>query len=160
MDRETVHVGKTNTAILRGDDDLAQWTDEELMRGQRKGRNGRWTGRKPKVVPYAVHEELTRRRLSKAYELLRDNLVTAVEVLIDIATDKDAPPAVQLRAAEIVMERVMPKQPVQIELRRSKFDEFMDKVVFTYDEGDAVPQHERANNIIDVTPQLQERSEH
>lgn len=64
-----ITLGKTNQAILNGTEDVRLWSDEELLRGQRKAKNGRWTGRPPKVVPLKIHEELTRRRLSEACDL-------------------------------------------------------------------------------------------
>src|SRR5688500_3570828 len=70
MDREVIHVGKSNTAILRGEADLSSWSEEELIRGQKRSASGRWQGRPPKVVPKALHDELVKRKMSKAYELL------------------------------------------------------------------------------------------
>ncbi|HVX19210.1 MAG TPA: hypothetical protein VHA73_14360 [Acidimicrobiales bacterium] len=123
MKSNKVSVGKTNLAILNGTEDLSVWSEEELLRGQRRDRNGRWAGRPPKVVPLRVHEELTRRRLDKAYELLRDNLVAAVEVLGEVVQDKKAAPKDRLRAAELIMERVMGKAPMKVEVGvKTKFD--------------------------------------
>lgn len=114
--RRAAYVGKTNAAILAGEADLSEWSEEELLRGQRRDKNGGWVGRPPKVVPMAVHNELVRRKMSRAHELLRDNLVAATEVLVDLATDPEVESAVRLKAATTIMERVLGKTPERVEL--------------------------------------------
>lgn len=114
---KSISLGKTNAAILNGDEDVSLWTDEELLRGQRKGKNGRWTGRKPKVVPTAVHHELTRRRMGQAYELMREDLVAAVQVLGSIVKDTEASNRDRLRAAELIMDRVLGKATERVEVK-------------------------------------------
>lgn len=115
-DRTPVYVGKANTAIPNGTEDLSLWSEEELLRGQRRGKNGKWVGVKPKVVPTAVHQELVQRRMMNAHTLLGENLVRAVEVLVAIATDKRADDAVRVKAANIILERVMGKVPERVHL--------------------------------------------
>jgi hypothetical protein len=115
-ERAVVRIGTMNTKLLTGQEDLSAWSDEELQRGQRKDRNGRWQGRKPRVVPKAVHDELVKRTLSKAQDLFRDNLVTAVEVLTDIVTDDSVEPKDKLRAIAMITDRVMGKAPERVEL--------------------------------------------
>lgn len=112
-----IYVGATNRAILEGSEDVSLWDEEELLRGQKRSSNGKWQGRPPKVVPLRIHEELTRRRLSKAYELLRENLVGAVEVLGQIVQDTDAEHKDRIKAAELIMERVMGKAPARVDVR-------------------------------------------
>lgn len=111
-----VRVGNTNTAILRGDMDLSVWSEEELIRGQRRAKDGRWTGRPPAVVPKAIHDELVKRRMSKAGEMLRDSLVDAVELLRQVILDDDAQYSDRIKAAQLVMERVMGKSPERVEI--------------------------------------------
>src|SRR4051812_24167145 len=102
MSRNAVYIGKTNRANLAGDEDVSLWTDEELLRGQRRGRNGKWQGRSPKVVPMRVYDELVRRRLSEAAELLRENLVEATKVLISLAVDPNVDANVRLKATQLI----------------------------------------------------------
>ncbi len=61
-----------------------------MHRGQRQSKRGNFTGPPPTLVAQAVHTERHRRTLSKAHELITENVVTAVEILIDIATDVTA----------------------------------------------------------------------
>lgn len=105
-----VRVGKTNLALLRGDEDVRQWDDEELERGRRRDKNGAWSGRPPAIVPKVIHDELVRRKLSKGYELLADNIAAAVQVLADVATDETVDPGVRVKAASAILDRAMPRQ--------------------------------------------------
>jgi hypothetical protein len=111
-----IGVGKTNLAIYNGQVDLTEWSEEELVRGQRRSKRGTWEGRPPKVVPKAVHDELVRRKLSQAYELMRDNVVKATGVLIEIATDKEVDAAVRLKAVDMIQNRVMGRAPERVAL--------------------------------------------
>ena len=115
-DRPAVYPGRATMAILEGSEDLSLWDEEELLRGQRRGKNGTWSGRPPKVVPKAIHDELVRRKMSKAHDLLRDNLVAAVEVLVGIAKDKRAQNSDRLKAASLIMDRVLGKVPDHVVL--------------------------------------------
>ena len=118
--RNKVRVGKTNSAILSGQADLSTWSDEELMRGQKRSKNGNWTGRPPVVVPTLLHQELVRRKMSKAHDLLRDNLVAATEVLIELATDADVESATRLKAATTILDRVLGKAPETVNVELTK----------------------------------------
>lgn len=114
-ERAYVQLGKTNTRIMSGQEDLSLWSDEELKRGQRKDRNGGWRGVPPKVVPKALHDELVRRTMQKAHELLRDNLETAVSVLTELVDDPTVEAKDRLRAVGMIMDRVMGKEPIKME---------------------------------------------
>ena len=102
---------------------------------QRRAKNGRWTGRPPKVVPLRLHEELTRRRLSEAYDLLREDLVAAVQVLGQVVRDEAAPPKDRIKAAELIMDRVMGKAPIKVDVQPvTRFEEFGEAVVVWQDD--------------------------
>ena len=116
MQSNKITLGKTNLATLSGDEDITAWSEEELIRGQRRDRNGRWSGRPPKVVPKAVHDELVRRKLSEAHDLLRDNLVGATKVLVEIAADETTEATVRLKAVGMIMDRVLGRPAERIDL--------------------------------------------
>lgn len=124
-DRPAIYPGRATMAILEGTEDLSLWTEEELLRGQRKAKNGRWVGPRPKVVPTAVHQELVQRRMLNAHTLLGENLVKAVQVLVDIATDKRADAAVRVKAANTIIERVLGKVPERVHLAPDEKPAFM-----------------------------------
>jgi len=114
-ERALIRVGARNTAILIGEDDLSDWDEEELRRGQRRDKNGRFQGQPPKVVPKAIHDELVRRTLAKAEELMRENLYTAIEALVEIITGQDTEDRDKLKAIDMIMNRVMGKTPDRIQ---------------------------------------------
>lgn len=115
-ERASIRIGKTNTRIMTGVEDLSEWDEEELRRGQRRNKNGRFVGRAPRVVPKAVHDELVRRTLSKAHELFRDNLVQAVQVLTELVTDPSVEAKDKLRAIQMITDRAMGKNPERVEI--------------------------------------------
>jgi hypothetical protein len=124
-ERAIVRVGQMSTQILIGAEDLSVWDDEELIRGQRRDKNGGWQGRAPRVVPKALHDELVRRTLAKAQEVMRENLVEAVQMLVEIVKGEDVEPKDRLKAIDMIMSRVMGKEPVKVDVdvQVSKFDE-------------------------------------
>ncbi len=115
-ERAYIRLGKTNTQILVGNEDLREWDEEELLRGQRKAVDGTFVGRPPKVVPKAIHDELVRRTMTQAAEELRSNLVKAVESLTGIAADAEANDSDRLKAIDMIMTRVMGKPPERVEV--------------------------------------------
>lgn len=114
--RAFVRLGRGTTDILVGKEDLRTWSDEELRRGQKKDKNGRFQGRAPNIVPKAVHDELVRRTLDEAGQMLRTNLVAAVEVLVDVMNGADVEPKDKLKAVQMIMDRVMGKAPEKIDV--------------------------------------------
>jgi len=139
MSGKNISLGKTNTLILSGAEDVSLWSDEELLRGQKKARNGRWTGRKPTVVPLAVHLELNKRRMSHAREVLDDSLEAAVSLFAEVVRDVDAPLDLRLKAAKEITDRVMGRAPehVQVHLAPEPWEELLvDSIVSGY--GDVI----------------------
>ena len=138
-DNMQVTLGKMSTAIVRGEEDLTAWSDEELLRGQRRDKNGNWSGRKPKVVPKAIHDEWVSRRMAEAHDLLRECTVDAVVVLRDLAMDPDTESSVRIKAVEMILDRTMgkPSEKMQLEVqqRRTLFDQAFDAMI-VYDESD------------------------
>lgn len=103
-------MSKTTAALVAGEIDLSDWTDEELERGRRKSKRGDWGGKPPQVIARQVHEELVRRKHRKSYDLLREKAYAAVETLIEVATNKRLDPAVsavRVRAAVEILDRAL-----------------------------------------------------
>src|SRR5207249_1497790 len=63
-----------------------------------------------------VHDELVRRKLSTEFTLLRDNLVEAVNVLVEIANDKDADSHARIKAAQTIISYVAGKPTERVML--------------------------------------------
>jgi hypothetical protein len=108
----------TASAVLAGDEDLSQWSDEELLRGRKRNKRGTMSGRAPKVVPTAILHELTRRRFTKAEEVVRESLVAAVELWKQIVEDDTVPLAYRLKASELIVDRAWgkPKERISAEI--------------------------------------------
>lgn len=115
-ERALVRLGASNTRILTGQDDLSEWDDEELRMGQRRDKNGRFQGSAPRVVPKALHDELIRRTLIEANDLMRENLPAAVQMLVKIAKSPGVEAKDRLRAISMILDRVMGKSPDKVEI--------------------------------------------
>lgn len=95
---------------------VRDWDDEELRRGRRKDRNGRFTGRDPVVVPTNCYREMMRREFARANQLMGENLVAAAQALTRIiespaSEDKDV-----IKAAQLLLDRVMGKNPEKLDV--------------------------------------------
>lgn len=115
-ERGLVRMGVTNTNVLTGKEDISTWDDEELRRGQKRDKNGGWRGIAPVIVPKAIHDELVRRTISKANQLMTENLEEAVKVLTELVVGQDIEAKDKLRAIGMIMDRVMGKAPEKLEV--------------------------------------------
>lgn len=145
-DRALVRMGVLNTRILTGQEDLSLWDDEELKRGQRRDKNGNLVGKAPVVVPKVLHDELVRRTLSRIEELMRESALEATKAIVDIMKGQyqegaDDPKAKdRLRAAEMILARVMGKEPMRIQISaiKSTFEEAFDAMLVPDDTDEAI----------------------
>jgi hypothetical protein len=126
--RGLIKVSPITAAIVNGQEDLSTWTDEELERGQKGDKNGRWPTKKPTIVARAVHDALTRHKMSKAHDLLRENTYKAVQVLVEVATDRAVDRAVRLKAAELILDRTMGKPMEKMRLDIASDSPFMQMI--------------------------------
>lgn len=136
--RALATVSKTTADVLDGTDDLSQWDDEEIRRGQRRAKDGTFRGAPPKLVPQAVHAERHRRTLTRAHALFTENVEAAVQVLVDLALDTTVPPSDRIKAALIVAERVMGKNPqaIEVAVHTPKFMQAIAGAIVSLDVGD------------------------
>ena len=107
--RMRLTVSRHTGDILDGIVDLSEWDDEEILRGQRRGPNGRFMGKAPIVVPQAVHAERIKRTMSKAFDLLKVSTYDAVRLLRSVVNDPEASYEVRVRASELILDRVLGK---------------------------------------------------
>lgn len=115
-ERALVRVGAANTAVLVGADDLSDWSMEELKAGKRNDINGGNRGVNPVIVPKKIHDELVRRTLDEAAKKLRENLDVAVSALTEIVADKTVDAKDRLKASQMIIDRVMGKNPETIKV--------------------------------------------
>lgn len=85
--------------------------NEELARGQCRDINGTFKGVAPKMVPKSLHDAMMRSLLSRAQEHFRAGLIDSVDALVSIAKGTAFEPADRIKAASIVIDRVMGKTP-------------------------------------------------
>lgn len=116
-ERAFIRAGKRNTRILTGQDDLSTWDDEELKWGRRRDKNGQLRGRPSKIVPKALHDELVKRTLARANQLMVQNTEKAVQALIDVIEGQDTEDKDRITAAKLIMDRVLGKAPDKVELK-------------------------------------------
>lgn len=107
--RANLRLSRTNAAILAGEEDLTDWDDEEIERGQRRNKAGTWPNRRPLVVAQEVHDERIRRTMKSAHNLLRESTYVAVVLLRAVVEDEDASYNYRLQAAGMILERTLPK---------------------------------------------------
>jgi len=89
--------------------DLDDWDNEELIRGYRRNRNGRF-GQAPTYVPREIQQEAFRRLIGRGERKMKTAYIEAVEALVDLAHNADSE-KVKLDAIKTLMERVVGKVP-------------------------------------------------
>jgi hypothetical protein len=115
--RGTIRISANVSDVIDDPESVADWDDEELRRGRRRDRNGKFTGRDPVVIPTAVYREMVRRATRGAEKKMAENLEAAVDTLVAIASsqsdsteDKD-----RINAAKIILDRVMGREPIKLD---------------------------------------------
>jgi hypothetical protein len=148
MTRRAVYPGKAVSAVLTGADELSGWDEEELIRGQRRNKRGKFTGSKPKIVPKALHDELVKRKMTKAYDLLNESIYDAVAILIDIAKDTRTEDGVRLKAVKEILDRTIGKTPINVQIEPSRMSEAFQAMLIP-EEPSALPQRS-THDILDA----------
>ena len=69
------------------------------------------------MVAKAVHDELVRRTLERANQLLIDNLEQGLQVLCDIMLDEDVEAKDRLTAIRMITDRAMGKEPMKLDIK-------------------------------------------
>lgn len=101
--------------LLENPDQLDSWDDEELMWGTRRHpRTGKLPTRLPNFIPAKVHQELTKRVMSRARHRFAAELEYAIKAHCSIIRDVTLPAIVRLRAIDMLYDRVFGKaaQPI------------------------------------------------
>lgn len=117
MATRKVRVAEGIAAIANGEvDDVSEWDEEELKRGQRRARDGTFRGRPGKLVPRRVYDELRRRTANEFHEMVRQELVPAMQVVVDMAKGQTDPDPTRLKAAQEIINRFAGKAPEKVEI--------------------------------------------
>lgn len=107
-----VQVGKGTVALMTGEDDVSDWTDEELIRGARMN-----VKRLPHMIPRAVFDELNNRIITRVRHRFAAEMEVAVREHIRIINSRKASDAVKLKAIGMLYDRVLgkPTETVRVE---------------------------------------------
>lgn len=85
--------------------------DEELAKGQFRGRDGKFAGNPPKQIPREMHDQFVTELFERADMRLKEGLVACVDTMVEVATSPVYEAKDRLKAAQWVFERVRGKAP-------------------------------------------------
>lgn len=89
--------------------DLEDWDNEELIRGYRRDRRGRF-GEPPKYISREIQQEAFRRLIGRGERKMKQAYIEAVEQLVKLARNAQSEKT-RLDAIKTLMERVVGKVP-------------------------------------------------
>lgn len=107
-------VGAEDLMYAEGTLNMDDWDTEELIRGYRRNRNGKF-GKAPAFIPTEVQQECVRRLVKKGRKNLEGAFVKATELLVELAQTADSE-KVKLEAIKEVMDRVAGKTPDHLKI--------------------------------------------
>lgn len=114
---EQVWVSGRYAMLIRGEIKIEDLDDEEVAQGRLKDKNGKFSGRPPKMLPQELVTAMKREWLTRAENRLRDALLEhGIGTLVSLAKDDRIDPAVRLRAADKLIERTMGKVPDRVHI--------------------------------------------
>lgn len=119
--RELLTIGKGSAAVLRGEDDVTTWDDEELAYGRRRDRNGSFTGNAPRLIPIQCYTELKRRQVFDAESTLGKVVAEASAYIANVARGVEEPNSGRMQACNMVYDRVVGKSVDRVQME-SKVD--------------------------------------
>ena len=114
--RGIIRVSAATADAIDVPESIKEWDMEELRRGRRRDRNGKFTGRDPVVVPTNCYREILRRQIREAEVTMAQNLNKGAEALVKIATSPMTENRDKIAAIKLLIERVMGKMPEKLEL--------------------------------------------
>jgi hypothetical protein len=103
-------------ALLDGTIDVSELDNEELARGYPKASDGSFRGRPPQVIPTALHNRMRKELFERAEVQLKKDLPDAAKFMSEIIADEEVDVKIRLDAAKWLIERVMGKNPTQIQI--------------------------------------------
>lgn len=129
--------------LLKGELKVEDLDEEELARCQLKDRNGKFTGRPPKYLPRSIVMAMKKEFLERGDQLFSESYVDAVKTFGRIMRDPRVDPAVQLKAAQYVVERIAGKTPERIELTTdAPWQVMLEKIIVRHNDLDNVIEAE------------------
>jgi hypothetical protein len=137
-----VTLGTSTVALLKGEEDVATWTDEELIRGAPM----RIT-KVPRIIPFQVYQELVNRMMAKARYTFVAELEYTVQKHMEIIkkTNPKDPTPTQWNAIRELYDRVLGKAEQTVKIGVDMDNPFMKMVASAI-----VGNEEQAKEFIDV----------
>lgn len=105
--RAKIRVNAQTLAVIDNPASVTEWDDEELKRGQRRDKNGSFTGRPPSVLPREIHIEIQRRHIEKAASYFVEHAQEMATVLFNIAKNPEQDAKARVAAAKIMLDRAL-----------------------------------------------------
>lgn len=115
-------------ALIDGRLSVDDLDDDEIIRGQLRDKNGRFSGRPPLVIPRALHQKAVEELKRRADNALLEHLGDAQMAIVDVMNNKRAPAMARVEAAKYMWERIQGKIPdkVQVDSTVRVFEELVD----------------------------------
>jgi hypothetical protein len=128
--------------VAEGILNLDDWDDEELIRGYRRTRSGRF-GQPPKFIPKEIQQEIFRRIAGRGDSKMRAAYLESIDGLVDLAHNSTSD-KVRLDAIRELMNRVVGKVPDRVHIAQEQpYEQFLgDAIVPIGDEWEPEPQGE------------------
>ncbi len=104
--------------VAEGIVSLDDWDDEELIRGYRRGRNGKF-GKPPKFIAKEIQQEVFRRIVSRGDKRMRAAYLTSIDELTELAHNSTSD-KVKLEAIKELMNRVVGKVPDRVHVAQEQ----------------------------------------
>lgn len=120
----TLEVYDEDRLIQDGVLSIDDWDEEELSRGYRRGRDGRF-GNPPKYIPREIQQEAFRRLVKRGDRHLRESYIQTIRELVDLAHNADSE-KVRLEAVKEIMNRLVGKVPEHLKIApESPFEDYL-----------------------------------
>jgi hypothetical protein len=104
--------------VAEGMLDLSDWSNEELIRGYRKNRNGKF-GKPPKYIPREIQQMAFRQLINRGDRRLKEAYYDSIEKLVELAHGAGSE-KVRLEAIRELMNRVAGKIPDKVLVAREE----------------------------------------
>ena len=134
---ERVQMFDEDVLIADGKLSLDDWDEEELIRGYRRDRSGRFAD-PPKFIPREVQQEAFRRLMRIGERRLRQSYVKAIDQLVELALDEDTPAKVKLEAIKEIQNRTVGKTPDVVVQTEAPWRDMLVDSVIPIDEAGAL----------------------